>query len=125
MEETRNEELEQLLKKADSLDWRYTIYYEPEGTYNGWHYDERHYVELKKYSPTGEDFSMIIDFDIDNTLDSFLENLKAYSENFDIDEHVEMWIPERGNSGCPSGIRELVEDAENIQNMIIELYQCL
>ena len=125
MEEIRNKELEQLLENADGLNWSYTIYQEPEGTYNGWHCNERNYVELEKYSPAGEDFGMIIDFDIDNTLDSFLENLKAYSENFDIDEHVEMWIPERGNSGCPSGIRELVEDAENIQDMIVELWEVL
>lgn len=121
MKETRNEELEHLLKNADHLDWSYTIYCEPKKTYNGSNYGERNYVEMERYSPAGEDFTMIIDFDIDNPVESFLENLKEYSEDFDIDEHVEKWIPERGKGGCPSSIKELVEDAESIQNMIIDL----
>ena len=125
MEEIRNKELEQLLGNAEGQDWSYTIYQEPEGTYNGWHCEERNYIELEKYSPAGEDFSMIIDFDIDNSVDSFLENLKEYSEDFDIDEHVEMWIPERGKGGCPESISELVEDAEAIRDMIVELWEIL
>ena len=125
MEEIRNKKLEQLLNSAEGLDWNYTIYQEPEGTYNGWHCDERNYVELEKYSPAGEDFSMIIDFDIDDPINSFLENLREYSEAFDIDEHVEMWLPSRGKGGCPESISELVEDAENIQDMIVELWEIL
>lgn len=125
MEEIRNKELEQLLGNAEGLFWSYTIYQEPEGTYNGWHCDKRNYVELEKYSPAGEDFCMIIDFDMDNPINSFLENLKEYSEDFDIDEHVEMWIPERGKGGCPESISELVEDAEAIKDMIFELWDAL
>lgn len=125
MEEIRNKELEQLLGNAEGQDWSYTIYQEPEGTYNGWHCEERNYIELEKYSPAGEDFSMIIDFDVDSPINSFLENLKEYSEDFDIDEHVEMWIPKRGKGGCPESISELVEDAEAIKNMIFELWDAL
>lgn len=125
MEKIRNKELEQLLENAEGQDWSYTIYQEPEGTYNGWHCEEKNYIELEKYSPAGEDFSMIIDFDIDSPVDSFLENLKEYSEDFDIDEHVEMWMPERGKGGCPGSISELVEDAEAIKDMIFELWEIL
>lgn len=125
MEQIRNKELEQLLENAEGLDWSFTIYQEPEGTYNGWHCNKRNYVELEKYSLAGEDFSMIIDFDMENPIDSFLENLKEYSDDFDIDEHVEMWIPERGKGGCPDSIRELVEDAEGIKEMIFELWDAL
>ena len=125
MEEIRNKELEQLLENADGLNWSYTIYQEPEGTYNGWHRNERNYVELEKYSPAGEDFGMIIDFDMDNPVDSFLDNLKEYSEDFDVDEHVEMWLPSRGKGGCPGSISELVQDAEAIRDMIVELLEVL
>lgn len=125
MEEIRNKELEQLLGNAEGQDWSYTIYQEPEGTYNGWHCEERNYIELEKYSPAGEDFIMIIDFDVDSPINSFLENLKEYSEDFDIDEHVEMWIPKREKGGCPESISELVEDAEAIKNMIFELWDAL
>lgn len=125
MENIRNKKLEQLLGNVEGLDWNYTIYQEPEGTYGGWHCDERNYVELEKYSPAGEDFSMIIDFDMDDPINSFLDNLKEYSENFDIDEHVEMWLPSRGKGGCPGSISELVEDAEAIKDIIIELWEIL
>lgn len=125
MEEIRNKELEQLLGNAEEQNWSYTIYQEPEGTYNGWHCAERNYIELEKYSPAGEDFSMIIDFDMDSPINSFLENLKEYSEDFDVDEHVEMWIPSRGKRGCPESISELVEDAEAIKDIIFELWDAL
>ena len=122
MKEIRNEELEKLLENAEGLDWSYTIYQEPEGTY---HCNERNYVELKKYSPAVEDFGMIINFDIDDPIDSFMEDLKEYSEDFDVDEHVEMWLPSRGKGGCPESISELVEDAEAIRDMIVELWELL
>ena len=123
MEKVRNIALEQILQQAENLHWSYTIYREPEGTYNGWRYDERNYVELGKYSPAGEDFYMVIDFDADNPVESFLEDLKTYAEDSDIDEHVERWIPERGKGGCPSSIRDLVADAEAIKDMILELFE--
>lgn len=125
MEEIRNKELEQLLVNAEKLDWGYTIYQEPEGLRNGWHCEERNYVELEKYSPAGEDFGMIVNFNMDNPIDSFMDDLKEYSEDFDVDEHVEMWLPSRGKGGCPGSISELVEDAEAIRDMIVELWEIL
>lgn len=125
MEEIKNKELEQLLENAEGLDWSYTIYQEPAGTSNGWHCEERNYVELEKYSPAGEDFGMVIDFDMDDPVHSFMDDLKEYSEDFDVDEHVEMWLPSRGKGGCPGSISELVEDAEAIRDMIVELWEIL
>lgn len=124
MEKIRNKELEQLLDNVNELDWSYIIYQESKRTYDGCHCNERNYVELEKYSPAGEDFSMIIDFD-DNPIDSFMKNLKEYVNDFDIDEHVEMWIPERGKGGCPRSISELLEDAKAIIDMIVELWETL
>lgn len=122
MEEFKNKELEQLLSNVDGLNWSYTVYHEPEETYNGWLYEERNYVKLEKYSPAGEDFGMIIDFNMNNPIDSFMDDLKEYSKNFDVDEHVEMWLLLRGKDGCPESISELVEDAKDIKNMIMELW---
>lgn len=81
------------------------------------------YIELGKYSPAGRDFNMIIDFDADNPVESFLEDLKANAEDFGIDEYVEGWIPEKGKGGCPSSIRELVADDEAIKDMILKLFK--
>lgn len=73
-------------------------------------------IELAKYSPAGEDFSFTVD------VDDFVENVKAYAASFDIDEHIEMWVMARqaGTSGVPS-TRELVKDAEDIDEMLREL----
>ena len=34
-------------------------------------------------------------------------------------------MPSRGENGCPSGIKALVEDAEAIESMILELLDAL
>ncbi len=121
MEKIRNEILEKLLDKVSDLGWNYTIWKEPEGNYNGWYREERNYVILSRQSPLGEDFSMVIDFDMEDVAESFRESLKEYSYAFDVNKHVEKWIPYRGQGGCPRNIRELVEDAEDIDGMIFAL----
>lgn len=99
--------LKKLLDVAEKLDWSYEVC-------DG-------YVEMNKHSPAGEDFSMCICFDSENPVKSFINDLKDYSEDFDVDDHVEMWIPGRGERGCPSSISVLVEDAKAIRDMIEEL----
>lgn len=113
-----SKELQRMLDKAKELDWFYTVYEEPRQ-------NSRTYVEMEKYSPKGEDFLMIIDFNAEDQPESFLKDLWDYADNFDIDGHVEMWISERGKGGCPATARELVEDAEAIDEMIKELYEKL
>ena len=108
-----------LLAKAEELDWWWSAWIEE--SQNG-----RTYVEMGQYSPAGEDFSMIIDFDSENQCDSFRDSLESYYEDFDIDEHIEMWVEAKRNgvSGVPS-IRELVDDAREIDAMILKLSQTL
>ncbi len=117
MEEYKNisKELQRMLNKAEELDWSYTVYEEPDK-------NNRHYAELGKCSPAGEDFSMIIDFDAENQEESFLKDLQDYSNNYDADVHAEMWLTERGKGGCPSSLKELLDDAEAIGEMVKELY---
>lgn len=73
-------------------------------------------IELEKYSPAGEDFIITVGEE------GFVDNVKAYAASFDQEEHIEMWVAARrsGTSGVPS-IKELVEDAEAIDNMLREL----
>ena len=107
-----------LLEKAEELGWWWTAWIEESQ-------DNRTYVEIGKHSPAGEDFSMIIDFEAEDQSDSFLDNLESYYEDFDVDEHIEMWVNARGDvSGIPS-VRELAKDAEDIDAMILELFQTL
>lgn len=116
--ENISKELQRMLDKAEEMDWSYTVYVEPSQ-------NNRTYVDLETYSPAGEDFGMTIDFEAEDQAESFLKDLSDYADNFDVDEHVEMWMPSRGKNGCPSTARELVEDAEAIAEMIKELFEVL
>lgn len=111
--------MKKLLEKAEALDWWWEAYIEESQ-------NNRTYVEIGQHSPAGEDFSMIIDFKAEDQCSSFLEDLESYYEDFDIDEHIEMWVEARrsGTAGIPS-TRELVKDAEDIDAMIFELLQTL
>ena len=84
-----------LLAKAEELDWWWSAWIEE--SQNG-----RTYVEMGQHSPAGEDFSMIIDFDAGNQCDSFRDSLESHYEDFDIDEHIEMWVEQKvmAFSGC-------------------------
>lgn len=90
---------------------------------NDWNvssYTEDGRVEIGKYSPAGEDFSIIVE------VENFPESVREYANNFDADEHAEMWIEARGKvNGVPNSIRELIEDAEEIQEMLNELADTL
>ena len=72
--------------------------------------------ELEKYSPTGEDFLITVE------AENLIENIKDISENFDEEEHIEMWILARRNGveGVPS-TKELIQDASDISEMLKKL----
>ena len=80
-----------------------------------WEGDEA--IELRKYSPAGEDFS----FTFDDT-GNLVELVKEYAADFSVDEHVTMWLNAKreGINGVPSAT-ELVEDAKAIDQMLREL----
>lgn len=94
---------EKFIEICENLDW------------SVWEGDEA--IELRKYSPAGEDFSFIIDGTAD-----LVEEVKKYAADFDVDEHVTLWLNAKreGISGVPSVI-ELVDDASAIDQMIREL----
>lgn len=95
---------EQHIAVCEALDWR--VHDDPE---------EDYYVELEKHSPAGEDFIFGVQ------KGNFVKNVREYADDFDVDEHVEFWIEERGKNGVPATARELVEDAEAIRDMLNEL----
>ena len=73
-------------------------------------------IELEKYSPAGEDYIITVGEE------RFVDNVKAYAASFDQEEHIAMWVEARrsGTRGVPS-IKELVEDAQAIDDMLREL----
>lgn len=77
-------------------------------------------VELQKYSPAGEDFSIIVE------VEDFPNAVRDCAIDFDANKHAEMWIEAKGKvNGVPESIRELIEDAEAIQEMLNELADAL
>lgn len=72
--------------------------------------NEQYYVELQQGTPAGEDWWITIWFD--GTSDGFVESVRRRSNDFDVDEEVEVFIEGRGKNGIPSSIRTLIEDAE-------------
>lgn len=73
-------------------------------------------VEIGKYSPAGEDFSFSLNGDED-----YVQQIIDFAYNFDVDDHVQMWI---GGNGAPS-ISRLVDDARDIQEMLNELVEAV
>ena len=80
------------------------------------------YVEIENWSPAGEDLPETIFIDENDT---FASAARKWADSFDKDEHVELWVESRGKRGVPSTIRELVDDAEEIQQMFNDLADAL
>lgn len=72
-------------------------------------------------SPAGEDYWIEC-----NDPNEMTDIIKSEYENFDVDEHVEMWVDAKrsGTQGVPS-TTELVEDAKAIQKMLEQLYDII
>ena len=73
-------------------------------------------VELETFSPAGEDVVVSV------PMKNFPEEIQAYYNDFDPEEHAEMWIEAKQNGvgGVPS-IRRLMEDADAIDSMLEDL----
>lgn len=84
---------------------------------------EEHIAELETYSPAGED--VIIDIWFDGTNKGFIDSFRQYALEFDPDEHAEMWVEFRGRRGVPHGIRELIDDADAIQESLMTVSNAL
>lgn len=85
--------------------------------------DGEYVAGLSFYSPAGED--VVVDFFFDGSLGDFTYQFRQYAAGFDVDEHVKLWIDGMGKNGVPSTIRELVEDAEDIEAILNEIADLL
>ena len=61
----------------------------------------------------------------DGTDSGFIEEFKQLANDFDADEHAEMWLPHRGENGVPDDIRTLIDDAEGIKNKLLSVAEQL
>lgn len=73
-------------------------------------------VELEWWSPAGEDYLVCVN------VENFPDEILDYSDDFDPDEHIEMWVEARANGRQDvPGARRLAKDAEDIQKELDEL----
>ena len=79
---------------------------------------EERYITFTQASPAGEDFSFVIWTNKDECI---AEEVRSYARDFDVEEHVKSML---GCSGAPS-IKELVEDADRIQERVSKLAEAL
>lgn len=85
--------------------------------------DGQFYREIEFYSPAGEDVIETVWYD--GTENGFITAFDEMADNFDVDEHAELWIDGRGKNGVPKTIRELTTDAEAIKDKLRELADML
>lgn len=80
---------------------------------------------FSKYSPAGHDFNISVE--PSNKFEDLLEHIKYYHDNFDVDYETYIWLDSdgHGRNGAPYHIKDLVEDMEACQKMILELYNLL
>lgn len=84
-------------------------------------------IGIENWSPAGEDMYDYLSYGSNDLSDdekgkNLIESLGQLAENFDADEHAEMYIDMRGQNGVPNDIRTLIEDADDIQKMYDDLY---
>ena len=109
--------LNRMYEKMRELDWNFDDPEIEEGTEGDIE------IEIENWSPEGENIIETISFD--GNPKGLIKTLKENAESFDVDNHVEMWIEGRGKNGVPETARELVEDAEAIQEMLNDLYNAV
>lgn len=84
----------------------------------GWKIEENdECFDISNYSPAGEDLCEAIWDD-----KSIVENLQAIADDFDPEEHADMWYNMRA-CGQPTSLRELLKDADAIKKMYETLLQ--
>lgn len=76
-------------------------------------------IDLQFFSPLGEDFWFTIYFDGQPA--DFIYQFCSYQQGFDPDEHAAMWIANRGKHGTPSSVRDLIDDADAIDDRLQEI----
>ena len=109
-------ELKGFSEKALAILEKHDVYH-----FNNIQQDKDCYAEMSFYSPAGEDFVFCIFHD--NTEQGFAKAFKEYANDFDPDEHAEMWIEGRGKRGVPDSIRTLIDDADDIKKKLLDISQ--
>lgn len=94
---------EKFIEKCEELGW--------------WVSEYKDTFEIGKSSPAGEDFF----FDVGS--DNAVAEVRLYADNFDPEDHAVGWY--KAGRGEPSSLRDLLDDADAIDQMLDDLATAL
>lgn len=79
-----------------------------------------------KYTDVGQDFSFSVEMK-DGDIDSLIEDIDNYYENYDPDEEALLWVGSdgHGTKGAPYHLTDIVKDMEQCETYIGELFDLL
>lgn len=84
--------------------------------------DGKYIAELEFTSDFGGDQIYNVWFEKEEADKTFAYGLNDVYEGFDVDEYVEMWLEAKHHgTKCPLNARQLVEDAESIEDFLLGL----
>ena len=100
-----------LTKKLEAND--FSITYEDDGC-----------IYFSKYSPAGQDFGFSVGGD---DLHELAVSIYNYYESFDVCYETYLWLDEMGHgkNGAPYDMKDLYEDMEACEQIILELYELI
>lgn len=61
------------------------------------------------------------EFDYDGTPDDFVRQFKKQTENYDVDEEVEILVNIRGICGVPKTVRKLLDDCQEAKDTLMKI----
>lgn len=79
-----------------------------------------------KYTDVGQDFSFSVEMK-DGDIDTLIEDIDNYYENYDPDEEALLWVGSdgHGKKGAPYHLTDIVKDMEQCETYIGELFDLL
>ena len=105
---------EKIIEVAKNHGW--TIYIEDES-------DNNICFVFGKYSPAGQDFHVSAELE-NMEPDTLTDNIYARYSEFDVSSETYIWLDAfgHGKNGAPYDMKDLYEDMEACQEMIMDLY---
>lgn len=101
-------ELKNIIKQIENLGWTVTE-------------DGENKYMIGKFSPAGQDFNIYIEGE---TPEDLIDSIYEQFENFDVSYETYIWLNQdgHGTNGAPYDMRDLYNDMEFCEQMILELY---
>lgn len=80
--------------------------------------------DFGKYSPAGQDFHVSAELE-HLEIETLMDNLNSRYSDFDCSEETYLWLDDTGHgkNGAPYDMKDLYEDMEACQEMIMDLYK--